>query len=54
MLPVIRDYHELMARFEWAIPARFNIGAAVSDAWAAREPDRVCLQRFSPMAITSS
>ena len=29
-------------------PPGFNIGDAVSDAWAAGHPDRVCLQHFSP------
>lgn len=48
MLPAICDYDALIARFKWAIPPRFNIGAAVSDAWAAREPDRICLEHFSP------
>ncbi|SIR46037.1 acetyl-CoA synthetase [Rhizobium sp. RU20A] len=48
MLPVIDHYDTLMARFEWVIPQSFNIGAAVSDAWAAHEPERVCLEHFSP------
>jgi acetyl-CoA synthetase len=34
--------------FSWQIPERFNIGVAVSDAWAAQDPQRVCLQHFSP------
>lgn len=34
--------------FAWDLPADFNIGRAVSDDWAAREPDRVCLQHFLP------
>ncbi|HXV31638.1 MAG TPA: AMP-binding protein, partial [Sinorhizobium sp.] len=38
----------LYREFRWRIPERFNIGVAVSDAWAAREPERVCLQHFSP------
>lgn len=37
------DYDALYRDFRWDIPARFNIGAAVSDAWAARDPDRVAL-----------
>jgi len=36
------------SEFRWDLPADFNIGRAVSDDWAAREPDRVCLQHFSP------
>ena len=36
-----RDSYEALYRdFRWKIPARFNIGVAVSDRWAAREPDR--------------
>jgi acetyl-CoA synthetase len=39
-----RDTYEALYRdFRWTIPARFNIGTAVADAWAAREPDRVAL-----------
>ena len=48
MLPTIENYDELYRAFEWQIPGKFNIGVAVSDAWAAREPERICLQHFSP------
>lgn len=48
MLPTIENYDELYRAFEWQIPKKFNIGVAVSDAWAAREPERICLQHFSP------
>lgn len=48
MLPKIEDYDELYREFRWRIPERFNIGVAVSDAWAARDPERICLQHFSP------
>ncbi|MDH4440881.1 MAG: AMP-binding protein [Rhizobium sp.] len=34
--------------FRWEIPSDFNIGRVVADDWAARAPDRVCLQHFSP------
>ena len=37
------SYEELVRDFRWRIPARFNIGTAVSDAWAAQNPDRVAL-----------
>jgi acetyl-CoA synthetase len=37
------DYETLYRAFRWRIPARFNIGVAVSDRWAAAEPDRVAL-----------
>lgn len=37
------DYQSLYRDFRWRIPQHFNIGTAVSDHWAAREPDRVAL-----------
>ena len=40
VLPDINDYPQLVASFQWRIPARFNIGVAVSDVWAAMDPDR--------------
>ncbi|OCP20641.1 MULTISPECIES: AMP-binding protein [unclassified Ensifer] len=48
MLPTIENYDELYGAFRWQIPAKFNIGVAVSDAWAAKAPERICLQHFSP------
>jgi len=50
MLAERSTYDALYRDFRWLIPERFNIGTAVSDAWAAREPDRVCLQHFLPDA----
>ncbi|APG85608.1 AMP-binding protein [Sinorhizobium americanum] len=47
MLPKIDTYDELYREFRWRIPERFNIGVAVSDAWAERDPERICLQHFS-------
>ncbi len=39
-----RDSYEALYRdFRWEIPGRFNIGTAVADRWAAREPERVAL-----------
>jgi len=44
-----RDGHEaLRSAFHWSIPDRFNIGVAVSDAWAAREPGRTALIEWRP------
>ena len=40
MLPDIADYQKLCASFQWPVPARFNIGVAVSDVWAVADPDR--------------
>ncbi|PYE42054.1 acetyl-CoA synthetase [Rhizobium sp. PP-F2F-G20b] len=48
MLPTSSTYEALIRDFTWDIPHRFNIGVAVSDAWAARAPERVCLQHFNP------
>ena len=50
MLAARPTYDALYRDFRWQVPDRFNIGVAVSDAWAAREPDRVCLQHFLPDA----
>jgi acetyl-CoA synthetase len=39
-----RDSYEALYRdFRWQLPARFNIGVAVADRWAALEPDRIAL-----------
>jgi len=47
-LPQRDRYEDLYRDFVWDIPQDFNIGRAVSDDWAARAPDRVCLEHFSP------
>ncbi|WJR69359.1 AMP-binding protein [Neorhizobium sp. CSC1952] len=47
-LPARASYEDLRRDFVWEIPRRFNMGEAVSDAWAAKHPGRVCLQHFSP------
>ncbi len=43
MLPSATTYADLCARFEWAIPARYNIGWDVCDKWARCDPARVAL-----------
>lgn len=43
MLPEASSYDELIDRFSWQIPDRFNIGVAICDAWAEKEPDREAL-----------
>lgn len=43
MLPKASTYEELLARFEWTVPERFNMGVAVCDRWADSEPDRTAL-----------
>lgn len=47
-LPLSEDYNALYRNFSWQMPQWFNIGHAVSDAWAEREPERICLEHFSP------
>ncbi|MGO7366932.1 AMP-binding protein [Rhizobium leguminosarum] len=47
-LPSHDRYDDLYCNFSWQITEDFNIGRAVSDDWAAREPERVCLEHFSP------
>ncbi len=47
-LPPRDTYEALYRDFRWEIPAKFNIGHAVCDAWAEQEPERVCLQHFNP------
>ncbi len=43
MLPDADTYEDLVERFAWAVPRRYNIGVDVCDRWAAREPDRPAL-----------
>jgi acetyl-CoA synthetase len=47
-LPSSDRYDEVYRDFSWQIPEDFNIGRAISDDWAARDPDRICLEHFSP------
>jgi acetyl-CoA synthetase len=43
MLTSATSYEELRTRFRWDVPEFYNIGADVSDRWAAAEPDRLAL-----------
>ena len=43
MLPEASSYDELMARFRWVVPERYNMAVEACDKWAAREPDRLAL-----------
>ncbi|HLP69563.1 MAG TPA: AMP-binding protein, partial [Rhizobium sp.] len=47
-LPASSSYESVLRDFSWKIPEDFNIGRAVSDEWAARDPERVCLEHFRP------
>ncbi len=48
MLPDLRDYDALSRAFRWQVPARFNIGVAACDAWAAHAPERVAILDVEP------
>lgn len=54
MLSERSTYEALYGDFRWDIPDRFNIGTAVSNAWAARAPNRICLEHFLPDAAPLS
>ncbi len=43
LLPEAKTYKELTDRFSWQIPERFNIGVAICDAWADKDPRREAL-----------
>ncbi|MBP1852079.1 AMP-binding protein [Rhizobium halophytocola] len=47
-LPKGASYEAIYRDFQWDIPDDFTIAKAVCDDWAAREPERVCLEHFSP------
>jgi len=48
------DYAGLVAGFAWDIPARFNMGVAVCDVWAAREPDRAAIQEVTAAGVATT
>jgi len=43
VLPDVSTFIELCDRFEWAVPARYNMGWDVCDKWADSDPDRIAL-----------
>ena len=43
VLPAARDYDALYRDFRWHVPQAFNIGVAVCDVWAARDPRRTAI-----------
>ena len=47
-LPERDTYEALIRDFRWEIPEAFNIGRAVADEWAEREPDRPALEHYDP------
>src|SRR5690606_30059548 len=48
MLKRQESYDALYETFRWDVPERFNIGVAVCDRWASREPDRIALYHYDP------
>ena len=47
-LPDIRDYDTLYRAFRWQVPERYNIGVAVCDRWAERDPRRLAILHVRP------
>ncbi|GGB61670.1 acetyl-CoA synthetase [Roseibium aquae] len=43
LLPETNSYGNLTENFVWQIPEKFNIGVAICDAWADKDPDREAL-----------
>ena len=43
MLEPAENYQDLVARFRWQVPERYNIGVDACDKWADREPGRLAL-----------
>ena len=43
MLQENLNYAELVSRFSWDLPDRFNIGTAVCTRWAGQDPERVAI-----------
>ncbi|HVG52741.1 MAG TPA: AMP-binding protein [Xanthobacteraceae bacterium] len=54
VLPAARDYDTLVKDFRWRVPAAFNIGVAVCDVWAAREPRRTAIVHRHPDGSTDN
>jgi acetyl-CoA synthetase len=48
VLPKSRDYDALYNQFRWQVPSSFNIGVAVCDVWAERDPRRTALIHVLP------
>lgn len=51
MLRHAADYQTMTRHFRWSIPARFNMGVAVCDDWARREPARPALVEWTPKGL---
>ncbi|MEM8702727.1 MAG: AMP-binding protein, partial [Pseudomonadota bacterium] len=44
MLQHASDFEALKSGFQWQLPATYNMAHAVSDAWAARDPQRLAIR----------
>ena len=51
MLRYAADYQTLTRDFRWSIPTHFNMGVAVCDDWARREPTRPALVEWTPKGL---
>jgi acetyl-CoA synthetase len=51
MLGPSADYQSLRAHFRWIVPPRFNMGVAICDDWARREPSRPALIEWTPKGL---
>lgn len=45
MLEPAGDYETLNTRFQWSLPATYNMAAAISDVWAAKDPERLAVRQ---------
>jgi acetyl-CoA synthetase len=48
MLKPAATYADLIARFRWTVPDRYNIATSCCDTWAMAAPDRVCVLDVQP------
>lgn len=48
MLQPASDFEALKTGFRWSLPETYNMAHAVSDAWAARDPQRLAIRHVLP------
>jgi acetyl-CoA synthetase len=53
MLPDGERYQDIVDRFEWQVPDRYNMGVDVCDKWAEADPDREALVYREPEGRTA-
>ena len=54
MLKPAATYDELITRFRWAVPDRYNIATSCCDSWAMGAPDRVCVIDVLPSGLVAT